>query len=569
MYRKWVVTGVVASVLSMAAVTISCANDKAEDGAVVRIGSKVISMPSFESFRKMQRMYPTRLPELFPGNRGDITFLVETEIVYDEASPVIGSHRALEEPDWKWKSKFFPAQLYLTDVLQEMMGVTEKEIEDYYAKNVQEFKDTVTDYKKIKVKAADGDTAVDSAGMKDSTIAKDSIFVRSLAEVRNRVIEKVFLKKYPPAKEFVDSRLEEDSTLSEERIDRMWVNHARRTLPEFFMKIYYEERFGTPFPDSLDPWYGEGKLITPDDMEVILSWLPEQQREMYRDEPQRVEDLAQWLLIWELLSEKAKEQKYTEEPDVRRVLEWAKKVQVAAYHVEHELAKKVAKGTTVDTSMARFAYWDGISRVQIPLDSARFQSRLEELQRDLIGLGVDSIIHQERKKAKVEFLQSDFTDQRDKNPAEMLSAADAARDTGNVRAAEDLYRSVTTNFAFLPEGRTALGELAKLLTENERYNDAIRQYRRRLLWYPQDQEEKCNTFFMIGFIYDEYLNKTELAEVNYRWLLKNTPDCELADDAEFMALHLDEPMTSVEELRGEAERQGRDVDEPSEEEVQE
>ena len=43
-------------------------------------------------------------------------------------------------------------------------------------------------------------------------------------------------------------------------------------------------------------------------------------------------------------------------------------------------------------------------------------------------------------------------------------------------------------------------------------------------------------------------------------MLKNTPDCELADDAEFMMLHLSEPAPGVEELRNEAMRQGRKVD---------
>jgi hypothetical protein len=65
---------------------------------------------------------------------------------------------------------------------------------------------------------------------------------------------------------------------------------------------------------------------------------------------------------------------------------------------------------------------------------------------------------------------------------------------------------------------------------------------------------------MIGFIDDEYLSKPDIAQVNYRWVLKNTPECELADDAEFMSLHLGEAMSSVEELRAEAMRQGKKVD---------
>jgi hypothetical protein len=51
-----------------------------------------------------------------------------------------------------------------------------------------------------------------------------------------------------------------------------------------------------------------------------------------------------------------------------------------------------------------------------------------------------------------------------------------------------------------------------------------------------------------------------MAEVNYKWVLKNAPDCELADDAEFMMLHLGEQMSSVEELQAEVKRQGKKVE---------
>ena len=43
-------------------------------------------------------------------------------------------------------------------------------------------------------------------------------------------------------------------------------------------------------------------------------------------------------------------------------------------------------------------------------------------------------------------------------------------------------------------------------------------------------------------------------------MLKNTPDCELADDAEFMMLHLGEQMAGVDELQSEVRRQGKKVE---------
>jgi hypothetical protein len=102
--------------------------------------------------------------------------------------------------------------------------------------------------------------------------------------------------------------------------------------------------------------------------------------------------------------------------------------------------------------------------------------------------------------------------------------------------------------------------MSKILTEKELYWEAITNYRRFLL-LSDNYEKRCNIFFMIGFVFGEYLSKPELAEASYKWILKNTPDCELSDDAEFMCLHLDEPMIGVEELRAEAKRQGREVEE--------
>ena len=91
------------------------------------------------------------------------------------------------------------------------------------------------------------------------------------------------------------------------------------------------------------------------------------------------------------------------------------------------------------------------------------------------------------------------------------------------------------------------------------YNDAIKNYRRFLV-LDIDKSKQCNNMFMIGFIYDEYLDRPDMAELNYKWVLKNAPDCELADDAEFMMLHLGEQMASVDELQAEVKRQGKKVE---------
>jgi outer membrane protein assembly factor BamD (BamD/ComL family) len=159
----------------------------------------------------------------------------------------------------------------------------------------------------------------------------------------------------------------------------------------------------------------------------------------------------------------------------------------------------------------------------------------------------------------VTVLQSDFVDDMAGNPAQLIAHADSLRDTGNTSESQRIYEALSRGFLFTPEGMRSLIELAKIMTEQQQYTQAIKNYRDYLV-LSHDVSKRCNTFFMIGFIYDEYLNRSEDARVNYRWVLKNTPDCELTDDAEFMSLHLGEAMNSVEELRAEAMRQGKKVD---------
>jgi hypothetical protein len=177
---------------------------------------------------------------------------------------------------------------------------------------------------------------------------------------------------------------------------------------------------------------------------------------------------------------------------------------------------------------------------------------------------VDSEIYSLRQKANVEYLQSDWTDPLSQKPRAIAAEADSMLAAGETAQAKKLYEQLTKSFAFTSQGREALVELAKLQTESGQYTDAIKNYRWHLVTTADTGVERCNTFFMIGFIYDEYLSKPLHAEVNYKWILEHTPECDLADDAEFMVLHLDEPMTSVEQLRAEARRQGRVIEDEEE-----
>jgi tetratricopeptide (TPR) repeat protein len=213
-----------------------------------------------------------------------------------------------------------------------------------------------------------------------------------------------------------------------------------------------------------------------------------------------------------------------------------------------------------DTAMCTYAYWDEQGNPWKMPDSADLAGVFARYRNLTSAIRIDAQLHELRKKAKVTIEKTDVHDNLNDDPAALIAHADSARDTGNSGEAEATYRRLVSSFSFSHEGIRAYSEIAKILTERQKYPEAI-QYYRDYLVLSSDTTKRYNTFFMIGFIYDEYLNKPELAELNYQWILKQAPKCDLADDAEFMCLHLGEAMNSVEELRDEAARQGKKADE--------
>jgi outer membrane protein assembly factor BamD (BamD/ComL family) len=531
---SWKVTSMVFVVALLMA---GCQKKVDEKDIIAKVGKVTIDKDNFEAFRKTARIFPTQIGDLFPGMRPLITFMVETEALYTKARRSVSKGKIEQSRDWQWKSRYFPAQLYVMEVLSDNLGVTEKEIEDYYKAHPDSFKTTVK---------------------KDSVT--DSTYRRPIAEVKPQIVEDIFYTKFKPDSAFLSTL--GDSLPDSSVIKRRWIYSVRTNLQEFFMKRFYEDQYGKKYPDSISEVYGEGKPITPEDMEVILSWVPEARREQYRN-PQGTKELAEWLIKWKLFADRARETGFATTPAMKDVMDWAWKIEVVRVHINTKIEPAARKAAVIDSSMILYSYYDEYGSIPMQPDTSGLRRHSDELYKQEVGTRLDSIIWEARRSLGVQFMQSDWKDEKNENPAVLLARADSLRDTGSTDAAENLYRTLSTDFVFTGEGKKALVEYAKIQTEKQMYQQAIKNYRRYLVT-GTDSGRSCNTFFMIGFIYDEYMDRPEMAEVNYKWLLKNTPDCELADDAEFMMLHLNEPMTSVEELQAEARRQGRKIDESEE-----
>lgn len=530
---------------AIAGVFSSCQKRSGEEKPFARVGRREISSAGFEAFRKMVGMYPHRMGEVFPGNRPHATLCVETEVLARKARR--GSGGVKRSADWKWMERYFAAQLLLIEVLDRNLGATDDRIERYYQRN----KD---DYKRVIQVRASADTT--------DTATVDSVAYRSLAEVRHQLVQQLFLEEYPPDSAFfVSQKSEKDSAVDTSRVQQRWVSRVRGNVRDFFMKRYYQDRFGHAMPDSVKEWYGEGKVVTFEDGAVILKWLPEGDRSRYDvNDPEKMRYLAEWLMAWLLFSEKAEKTGYARTEVAKRVVSWAFKFELARSYVEEKIIPGLEKQLSVDTVMVVFEQWDSRGAPGLMPDSATVARKVLNSRTRKLHIGIEGAVYRFRRATGVEFLQSDFSDNKNEDPAALLAQADSLYGAGKSNEAEKGYEKLSADFLFREEGLKALTEMAKILTEKGRHREAIGKYREYLL-LADDVERRCSVFFMIGFIYDEYLSKPEHAEVHYKWILKNTPDCELADDAEFMCLHLGEPMTDVDVLRAEARRQGRKIEE--------
>jgi tetratricopeptide (TPR) repeat protein len=534
----------------------SFCQNKDKNNLVATIDSFTLTRDNYNSFMETRRFYPSATGDYFPGDRQGTAFLLATMILSDDSKARSMAGKLKSGLDWEWKQRYFPAQVYLNRILAQNRGFTDKELEGYYKAHLDIYKVR----KPLPPPPADTSKAKAPTSVKDikKDMPKDTVIQKSFLECKEQIIQTMFLAKYPVPDSLFKKKDPKDTVkVDSNAVRERYLYMVKNTLPNFFMNKSYEQKFKHKLPDSLSQWYGKGKLVTPEDMDVILHWLPEAQRSVYAT-PAGTADLAKWLLKWKLFTEDAKKSGFASTDEMKRMLDWAWRMEVATNYVNNQVVPAAKASAAVDTAMCVYAMWDERNAVT-PKDTAGLNRTVSNYIKKLVSIKIDSMIYSMRKQHAVTYIAPEFKDEQSGNPTAMIAHADSLRDTGNTSDAAGIYRQLVTSFPFTPEGVRSYTELAKVQTEKAEYSDAVKNYRDFLV-LANDKSKRCNTFFMIGFIYDEYLNKSDIAEANYKWVLKNTPECELADDAEFMTLHLGEPMNSVEELRAEARRQGRKVD---------
>ncbi len=508
----------------LAFLLVNCKSPVTED-TLLTINRTAFDNNSFEFFKEADDGSPTIPNEFFPGSRLPITYMVETEVIYRAASAK-AKREVKESLEWKWRKHYYLTHNFTSDILANNLGSTDDDIRNYYNQNQQVFTQTIV-----------------TEDQQDSTV------LLSFDEARPEIVNTLFISRNKPDSAFIAGLPDEIAQDSTETAN-YWLYYVRSDLQNFFMHKFFERKYGYPYSDTLHNLTGEEGILKQQDLDIIDNW----DNENRFSQKEHIE----WLLRWKLLSEKAKSIGFDRTEHMKALLDWALKIEFARSYIAENLIPALMEDLNIDSSLALYSYYDRVSSTLNP-DSAQISREFAQIKNATLSMKVDSAIHNIRRRFSIDFLQSDWKDHLDKDPTLISAKGDSLRDEGKHNEALNQYKLLTENFLFTPEGKQALIEKAKIHMEKGNHLSAVRNYRRHQI---VDSKGDCNSFFMIGFIYDENLKNPDLAEVNYRWIIENDPQCDLAQDTEFMLLHLDEQMSSItiEELQAQTRRQNRPVD---------
>lgn len=508
-------------VIALAAVVLLCGreSDQTWNEPLASVGLMRITRLDVKVFSTLAVFTPLSDDSFRLIDRDQVSGLLETEAIFRKVrwNPTFFLKRCSRE--WRWKRRYFIARMYSGEVLQKKLGFTDTELRRYYTAHKEEFR-------------REGEPG---STVKQGVLPFDSVWFGAA--------RKLFLSTY-----------QSDSGSPDLHNSGAFYRFITDGYKEYFMKKLYSEKFGKPFPQSIPGVRGIKGLIDEKDVQSALPLLTPQERSAFEKDP------VPFILLlaqWKLFSDKALASGYTARREVRKILEWAFKIETAQQYVNTYMLPLMKQSVHIDTPLAELSYFDETAGTGAAIDPEAWKSHLARIRREQMALTYDSLIFPLRRTLQVRFLQSEWTDEKGRDPTLLLKTADSLRDEGGESDAYAAYAILAANYAFTPQGGRALLELAALQAEQpEHRGEAIRNYRRYLL-HARDPHERCRAVSAIGFIYDRYLKQPDLAELQYRWVLKHAPDCPRAADAEVMMLHLDEPFPGSKELQAEALRQGR------------
>lgn len=486
------------------------------------IGEELFSLDDLEAFRFAKNYYPAKSSkDFFPGRKHDETLFIETEIFYNEAKKYKSNvHSGL---DWQMKKVFLKGQMFARRNLRFNLGATDKQLEEFYNSNPNAF------------------------------IQQNSDGVNTFGINKLQVIDSLFLSKNKAPEEFYIRYPDMDTIY----VTKKWLTYTKENYYNFFKEKLYKEKYGKELPKKYEEIVGKGLPVSESEVSTIISWLPEPSQEQAKQASNKIK-YAHFVLAWKLFSEYGDKIGYFNEIEYDAIESYFEKYTLVHYYLNNVLAEAVKPKFEIDLDNLKFVLWDSNNSPLESINEDVLDEKRKEYAQKMKISAIYEQIYTKRKSVGITF-QSTIHDDKNQQGAESLfKKADSLRSSGMKGQALKIYRDLSRYYLYDKFGRDALLELAKEANSKGEFHNAISKYRDYII-YSGKSSDFCDTYFMIAYIYGEELKKYRQAAANYQWIIKNAPECNMVDDAEFMCLHLGEPMPDVDELRDQAVRQGQSI----------
>lgn len=339
------------------------------------------------------------------------------------------------------------------------------------------------------------------------------------------------------------------------------------------VKIDIQENSTFDVPkDYVIATYTGGKITEKDVQFLRLEIPPRYQRQYTR------EGLAEFLVNWNLAEIEAKEMGILEIPEVQYILKKEKLRYWARIYIdstvsqnfgfsESELKQAFEKNKSLFLqNPEQETYTEGLKRdiaiylnleekdlqleyhtnpdayyqdsVLLPYEKARYQV-FQNIKQESYDLPFKKHIERLKASTGIEIFAPEYKPEPNPNPTKLLEKAQKSHSDRNLSEAIDSYIALRTQFASVDSIQdSVIMGLSQVYIEQERYRDAIKEYRRMLFLYPQSKNA-YKAQFMIGFILSENLKEDKKAIQVFKELLAKWPKSDLSDDADWMIRNIE------------------------------
>ncbi len=311
----------------------------------------------------------------------------------------------------------------------------------------------------------------------------------------------------------------------------------------------------------------DGGAIRESQVNLLRTEIPQQMQSRYSRE-----DLANYLVHWILAAQELATLGYTEEAGLKARLTsaetdyWANLYRDSVYTKTFGLdsneiknafnerrayfviegakvdpllyARDVASALTITENDFKEEYGINPDKYLVndtlkPLDSLRY-TLFQNLKQMGEKRAEERYFQKLKEKYHVEIVEASLIAPKLKDAAKAYKQAQDLHTERKLDEAVLLYQQIRTQFP----GQVRLQDsvcfgLAQIYIEQEKFSDALAEYRRVSFLYP-DSPNEYKAEFMVGFIYSEHMKQDSAAVRQFKKMLQRYPKTDLSDDADWM-----------------------------------